>query len=65
MRIGVIAEGRGDLAVLTNIFKGQLGLDSEDIQYLRPEYSLDETETPLPQPTRRRLSTRLSGSQAA
>ena len=44
MRVGLIAEGRGDLAVLTNVLKGWLNLELEDVQYLRPEYSLDETD---------------------
>lgn len=44
MRVGIIAEGRGDLAVLKNILKGWLNLDRESIQYLRPEYDLDETD---------------------
>ncbi|HEX5750792.1 MAG TPA: hypothetical protein VFZ09_31500 [Archangium sp.] len=44
MRIGIIAEGRGDLAVISNILRGRLGLDFEDIQFLRPQYALDETD---------------------
>lgn len=44
MRVGIVAEGRGDLAVLVNVLKGALGLDFEDIQFLRPEYDLDETD---------------------
>jgi hypothetical protein len=44
MRIGIIAEGPGDLAVITNILKGWLNLDSEHIQFLRPEYNQDETD---------------------
>lgn len=44
MRVGLVAEGRGDLAVLVNILKGKLGLDLEDVQFLRPEYTLDETD---------------------
>ena len=44
MRIGIIAEGRGDLAVIANILKGWLDLDFEHVQFLRPEYSLDETD---------------------
>lgn len=44
MRVGLIAEGRGDLAVLVNIIKGKLGLDFEDVQFIRPEYDLDETD---------------------
>lgn len=44
MRIGIIAEGRGDLAVITNLLRGWLGLDREHVQFLRPEYALDETD---------------------
>lgn len=44
MRIGIIAEGRGDLAVISNILRGRLGIDFEDIQFLRPQYALDETD---------------------
>ena len=44
MRIGIIAEGRGDLAVISNILRGRLGIESEHIQFLRPEYNLDETD---------------------
>ncbi|MBK8253851.1 MAG: hypothetical protein IPK82_14450 [Polyangiaceae bacterium] len=44
MRVGIVAEGRGDLAVITNILKGALAIQSEDIQYIRPEYYLDETD---------------------
>lgn len=44
MRIGIIAEGRGDLAVISNILRGQLGIEFEDIQFLRPQYALDETD---------------------
>jgi hypothetical protein len=44
MRVGLIAEGRGDLAVLVNILKGKLGLDFEDVQFIRPEYDRDETD---------------------
>jgi hypothetical protein len=45
MRVGLVAEGRGDLAVLVNILRGKLGLDFEDIQFIRPEYDLDETDS--------------------
>lgn len=44
MRVGLVTEGRGDLAVLVNILKGKLGLDFEDIQFIRPEYDMDETD---------------------
>jgi hypothetical protein len=44
MRVGIVAEGRGDLAALVNVLKGALDLDFEDIQFIRPEYDLDETD---------------------
>lgn len=44
MEIGIIAEGRGDCAVLSNILQGILGIDAEDIRFLRPEFSLDNTD---------------------
>jgi hypothetical protein len=44
MKVGIIAEGRGDLAVITNILKGVLNIDQSDIQYILPEYDLDETD---------------------
>jgi hypothetical protein len=44
VRVGIVAEGRGDLAVLVNILKGKLSLDFEDIQFIRPEYDRDETD---------------------
>ena len=42
--VGIIAEGRGDLAVLTNILQAMLGLERADIHFLRPEYDRDETD---------------------
>lgn len=44
MRIGIIAEGRADLAVISNILKGTLSIDEEAIEFIRPEYYLDETD---------------------
>jgi hypothetical protein len=44
MRVGIVAEGRGDLAVLVNILKGWSGIEFKNVQFLRPEYSLDETD---------------------
>jgi hypothetical protein len=44
MRVGLVVEGRGDLAVLVNILKGKLGLDFEDVQFIRPEYDRDEAD---------------------
>lgn len=43
MKIGIIAEGRSDAAVLTNILKGQLEIQRSDINYLVPELEYDET----------------------
>lgn len=44
MRIGIIAEGKADLAVLTNILRGVLGISSHEVQPLRPDLHLDETD---------------------
>lgn len=44
MHVGIIAEGRGDQAVLCNVLKGWLGVDRADITLLRPEERLDETD---------------------
>lgn len=44
MRAGIIAEGKSDLAVITNILKGALGIDRSDISYLVPELDYDETD---------------------
>ncbi|WP_147447343.1 hypothetical protein [Corallococcus sp. CA054B] len=42
--MGIIAEGRGDLAVIGNILKGSLGIEYEYVTHLRPEYQQDETD---------------------
>ncbi len=44
MRAGIIAEGKSDLAILTNILKGALGINQSDVQYLVPELEYDETD---------------------
>lgn len=44
MRVGIIAEGRSDFAVLCNILKGAIGLDREFVTPLRPELHRDETD---------------------
>ncbi|MBP6811317.1 MAG: hypothetical protein KA138_07345 [Saprospiraceae bacterium] len=44
MRAGIIAEGKSDLAVITNILKGALGISRSDVQYLVPELDYDETD---------------------
>jgi hypothetical protein len=43
MKVGIIAEGKADLAVITNILKGRLNISKSDIQYLVPELEFDET----------------------
>lgn len=43
MRVGIIAEGKGDCAVLNNILYCLLD-DNSDITFLRPEFDLDETD---------------------
>ena len=45
MEIGIIAEGKGDCAVLQNILMGIFeDLDAEDIRFLRPEFITDNTD---------------------
>lgn len=45
MEIGIIAEGKGDCAVLQNILMGIFeDLDEEDIRFLRPEFTKDNTD---------------------
>jgi hypothetical protein len=44
MRVGIIAEGWADVAVILQVLKGQLGLDESETVFLRPELSSDETD---------------------
>jgi hypothetical protein len=44
MQIGVIAEGKGDCAVLQNILGTVLKDKDVDVRFLRPEFDLDETD---------------------
>lgn len=44
MKAIIIAEGRGDLAVLSNILKGALDIDLSDIKFQTPEYEYDQTD---------------------
>lgn len=44
MRVGIIAEGPSDVAVLRNVLKGAIGLDREFTTPLRPELHRDETD---------------------
>jgi hypothetical protein len=50
MKIGVISEGHSDRAVILNIVTGATGLDSSDIETLRPVYTKDETDKSLKDP---------------
>jgi hypothetical protein len=43
MRIGIIAEGGADVAVITNLLKGVTGLDSNDIVPILPKMNFDNT----------------------
>lgn len=43
MRIGIIAEGGADIAVITNVLKGITGLDSSDFVAIQPRRSFDNT----------------------
>lgn len=47
MRIGVISEGHADRAVIVNLLAGVAGLDSSDVEAIRPIYALDETDKAL------------------
>lgn len=44
MKAGIIAEGRGDAAVITNLLKGKLNIQKSDIDYRSPELDSDETD---------------------
>ncbi len=44
MEFGIIAEGRGDCAVLENILIGLFDLEGEDIRFFRPSFSRDNTD---------------------
>jgi hypothetical protein len=44
MRVGIIAEGKSDFAVMVNILKGKLELDRAFITPILPEFQLDETD---------------------
>ena len=43
MRIGIIAEGWSDIAVITNLIKGVTGLDTNDIVPIQPRLQYDNT----------------------
>lgn len=44
MRVGIIAEGRTDFAVVANILQGKLGVARHKLTPLRPRFALDETD---------------------
>lgn len=44
MRVGIIAEGKSDQAVIENILCGALSIDRESIQLIRPSDGSDETD---------------------
>ncbi len=44
MRVGIIAEGRSDFAVVANILEGKLGIPRHKLTALRPRFALDETD---------------------
>jgi hypothetical protein len=44
MKAAIIAEGRGDLAVIANILKGSLGINKSELQFIRSEYEYDQTD---------------------
>lgn len=44
MRVGIVAEGPADVAVLMNILHGKLGVERKDVLPIRPELTLDETD---------------------
>jgi hypothetical protein len=48
VRVGLIAEGPADLAVLSNLVRGVLGIEGEDVRFLRPELTRDETDLHAP-----------------
>ena len=49
MRVGIIAEGWSDVALLQNVLKGVFGLSASDTSPLRPELHTDETDRNAPQ----------------
>lgn len=44
MHVGIIAEGKADCAVITNILAAKIGIDRSDITYIRPNLFNDETD---------------------
>lgn len=45
MRVGIVAEGRGDYGVLARVLKGALGVESDELTFICPEFNADATDT--------------------
>jgi DNA-binding transcriptional ArsR family regulator len=48
VRVGVIAEGPADFAVVRSVIKAALGLDAADVDSIRPDLQSDETSLHTP-----------------
>jgi hypothetical protein len=44
MKVGIVAEGPADIAVIRNILKGKLGVEVKDTETLRPRLNEDKTD---------------------
>lgn len=44
MKVGIIAEGKADQAVIANILKALINIDRSDLHFIQPEHYLDETD---------------------
>ena len=44
MRLGIIAEGKADIAVIKAVLKALKGIDGSDVVQLRPSEQFDETD---------------------
>jgi hypothetical protein len=44
VKVGIIAEGPADIAVVMNILYGKLGVERKDVIPIRPKLTLDETD---------------------
>ncbi len=44
MKVGIVAEGPADIAVIRNILKGRLGVEQKDARAIRPRLNEDKTD---------------------
>jgi hypothetical protein len=44
MKVGIVAEGPADVAVIRNILKGKLGVEGTDARAIRPKLAEDKTD---------------------